>query len=148
MNGNFKIDLVCTQKKGVKLKLPNDINNRINKIIEIERDFSTKSLLSLKPFHIQSRKNLKYINFNNCHYDLLLLESEHVYYILENKTFSYKKNAVRVHNDEVKYIFQLFLAGRNLKRKIFYFLEFVNFFYLDHILINLYQIIYLFLLKI
>ena len=88
---------------------------------------SIKSLLSLKPFHIESRKNLRDINFNNCHYDLLLLESEHVYYILENKTFSYKRNAVRVHNDEVKYIFQLFLSGRNLKRKIFYFFEFCKF---------------------
>lgn len=127
INNNFIIDLVCTKKKGVKIELPEDINTKINKIIPVERDMSFKRLLSFKPFHIQSRKKLKDLNFNNAHYDLLLLESEHVFYILENKTFTYKKNAVRVHNDEVRYIFQLFLAGSNLKRKLFYFLEFLKF---------------------
>ena len=117
----YVIDLICTVKNDEKIN--DEILKYVNKISIVKRSNNFLNYISTRPFQVESRKNLKEINLDNKEYDLLMLESEHVYYILENKKIKYKKVAMRIHNNESRYFFNLFKAEKNIIHKAYYLLD-------------------------
>ncbi len=65
----------------------------------VPRTRNPSALLSLKPFHYQTRLGVKAVALTN-DYDAVLLESEFVGGILENPTLRASRRILRVHNDE------------------------------------------------
>jgi glycosyltransferase involved in cell wall biosynthesis len=63
----------------------------------------------------------------NNQYDLVILESESTAAILENKTLRASKTALRVHNNESKYFFQLGDSTGNILKKCYYYLDAIKF---------------------
>lgn len=116
------IDLVFTYKEK-----PNDIDveyvkKYVNSIIPVHRKNKIIHLLNSKPLQAVSRSNLQEIKFNK-YYDVVLLESEYVGYVLKNKSLKYKHKVIRVHNDESLYFKNLKGSTNNYLKKFYYALE-------------------------
>lgn len=118
---NYSIDLIVTVKE--REQLSDVICSLVDNVYIVNRDTGLRSFLNFKPYQIKSRKLLKRIDLNNKNYNLLVLESEYVYEILNNKTFSHNKISVRIHNNERRYFLGLAKAEKNIFKKIFYIFE-------------------------
>lgn len=79
------------------------------------------SILTLVPYQIISRRQLKNVSIGK-NYDLLLLESDYVSYALKNSSIQARKKILRVHNDECKYFRALMYSTRGLS-KVYYYIE-------------------------
>ena len=120
------VDLVCTCKEK-----PDDVsilfmNQFIDNLIIVPRVNKWIYIFSAKPLQTVSRKSLKNINLKS-EYDYAILESESVGKILDNKSFKAKKTIVRVHNNESNYFKELSKSTKNLKSKIYYYVESLKF---------------------
>jgi glycosyltransferase involved in cell wall biosynthesis len=71
----------------------------VDKLWVVPRSRNPSALLSLKPFHYETRSGVKTVALSD-DYDAVLLESEFVGGILENPTLRAKHRILRVHNDE------------------------------------------------
>lgn len=118
----YNIDLVYTYKEQPKQSDVEHVKKFVNNIFPVERKNNPKFLLSKNPLQIQSRSKLKDIKLNT-KYDIVLLESEYVSSILQNKTLSYKKKVLRVHNDEYIYFSNLTESTDNYVKKMYYYIE-------------------------
>jgi hypothetical protein len=115
----YSIDLVCTYKEK-----PNPIDIEYVKSIVtdlklVKRENNFTDLFFFKPFQVTSRQNLKNVELNKP-YDFLILESESVGTILDNKGLIANKIFLRVHNNESKYFYQLAKSTKNILKKLYY----------------------------
>lgn len=120
------IDLVCTCKEKPNDKSVLFMKQFINELIIVPRKNKTVYMFYFEPLQVVSRKLLKKITLQS-QYDYALLESESVGKILDNKSLKAKKIIVRVHNNESNYFNELSKSTRNLKNKIYYYLESLKF---------------------
>lgn len=97
----------------------------VDKIDKVQRKTGLTSfllaLLTLYPYQMVSRRELKNVGIHK-HYDILLLESEHVFPILANSSIKKDKKILRIHNDEHKYFKALMRASKGVS-KCYYFIE-------------------------
>lgn len=119
---NYEIDLVYTSKELPKEEEIAHVKKTIHNLYPVKRKNKIWQLLSKKPLQVVSRKKLKDIQLTDT-YDLVVLESENVAYILKNKTLSYKKIALRVHNNESLYFNNLGRSTKNTLKKFYFFQE-------------------------
>lgn len=118
----YNIDLIYTYKDYPKKSDIEYIKKYVENIIPIHRKNKLIHLLNGNPLQAVSRRKLKDAKFNK-HYHLVLLESEYVGYILDNKTLKYKHKVIRVHNDESLYFNNLKDSTNNYFKKLYYIIE-------------------------
>lgn len=117
----YIIDLVVTIKDDEEIS--NIIYHYVRTVTLVKRSSNILNFLSLKPFQVTSRKNLNKLKLLYEKYDLLFLESEYVYEILNNKNIYYNHVALRIHNDEYKYFIGLAKSTNNIFHKIYYYID-------------------------
>lgn len=122
----YSVDLVCackTQPSAADIEKVRSvadtvyITGRKNRIID---------LVYPEPLQVASRRKLKKVVLDKA-YDLVILESESTAPILLNKTLKASKIALRVHNNESKYFFQLGNSTGNIFKKLYYYLDAIKF---------------------
>lgn len=120
------VDLICTCKQKPEVENVLFIKQFINELIIVPRKNKSIDIFHYKPLQVVSRKRLKDIILQN-EYDYAILESESVGKILENQSLRTKKIIVRVHNNESNYFNELSKSTKNIKNKIYYYLESLKF---------------------
>ncbi len=117
-----EVDLVVTDKVNPTQKQIDEVNLHIRHFFFTRRENHLQQLFSNLPLQFLSRKGLAFIDINQT-YDLVILESEFCWPITLNKSISYKKIVVRVHNIESHYFKMLGKSSSSLKEKIYYKME-------------------------
>lgn len=120
-NLGYIIDLVITIKDDENIS--SIIYDYVRTVTLVKRSCFFLDFLSFKPFQVTSRNNLRKITSIKNDYDLLFLESEYVYEILNNKNISYNNVALRIHNNESKYFSGLAKSSSNIVYKLYYYLD-------------------------
>lgn len=115
----YTIDLVCTYKLEPNPKDVEYVKSIVNDLKLVKRDNKFSDLFHLKPLQVSSRGNLKNVPLNK-NYDFLILETECVGAILENKNLKYNRIFLRLQNDESKYFYQLGKSTKNVFEKLYY----------------------------
>lgn len=117
-----EVDLVVTEKVNPTQKQIDEIALHTRHFFFTRRKNQIHQLFSELPLQFLSRKGLASIEINQT-YDLVILESEFCWGITLNKSISYKKIVVRVHNIESHYFKMLGKSSNSLRQKIYYKLE-------------------------
>ncbi|UZO81875.1 glycosyltransferase [Aquimarina sp. ERC-38] len=114
-----EVDLIYTYKSLPKKEDLLVVQKHVEIIGNVKRVNNPFYLLHRKPLQVVSRKELKSIQFKR-HYDIVVLESESVGEILENKTLKRNKTILRVHNNEAKFFKNLARSTSNFFKKFYY----------------------------
>ncbi len=122
----YSIDLVCTCKTQPSEADIETVKQVVDTIYITGRKNRVIDLLRIEPLQAASRRSLKTVPLDKA-YDLVVLESESTAPILENKTLEASKIALRVHNNESKYFFQLGGSTANIFKKLYYYLDAIKF---------------------
>ena len=122
----YNIDIVCTCKVSPSEADIAVMQSITDNIYIVERKNRLIDLALPTPLQVASRSGLKNIELNK-EYDLVILESESTAPILKNETLKASKIALRVHNNESKYFFQLGNSTTNIFKKFYYYLDGIKF---------------------
>ena len=117
----LEVHLICAPKNQPDSDSIATVEEKVASLILVDRKNKLTDLVRKYPLQVTSRKGLQLHTFVS-EYDLLLLESEYVGAILENKTLKYNNIALRVHNNESKYFWALYKSSKGLS-KFYYALE-------------------------
>lgn len=118
----FNIHLVYTSKTHPKSNDLDFVYKFVEKTFYVHRENKIKDVFSRVPLQVKSRGGLEHFKFNYS-YDIVLLESESVSSILNNKTLSFKKLILRIHNNESLYFKELCLSTKNIFKKAYFLTE-------------------------
>lgn len=119
-NLGHNIDLVIVSKTPILQNHLDEIKKYTNQVYFIKRENKISDLFSLKPLQYNSRKKIQNITFETA-YDKIILESEYLFSIINNKTLKYNKLIVRIHNNESQYFKQLAKSTSNILKKLYYY---------------------------
>lgn len=92
------------------------------------------SQLSILPYIVYSRRSDILLDRLSSDDYPVLFEGLHSCYYLHHKKLRFKKKLVRTHNIEHRYYYRLFLAGKNLRAKVFFLIESFKLFFYQNIL--------------
>ncbi|SDI66038.1 Glycosyltransferase involved in cell wall bisynthesis [Pseudomonas delhiensis] len=124
--GRENIDIIITGNE-----LTTETNKELKKychgILVSPRNTGISATLSLTPFQGKSRASLKDLTPLRDQYDIMILEGDYVFPILDNPRINCKTPLLRSHNIESKYFYNLFKADTTW-RKIFYLSESIKFY--------------------
>lgn len=134
----FKIYLICFVKD-----IPKEEHIKILsescKVFVLNRNYNIFSIFSFLPFQVKSRIPSKieiYKLFNkikDVFFDMVIVE--HLYSVgfwnAISQNIKYGMSFIRIHNDEKSYFWNLFLAEKNIIKKIFYFFESCKFYFFE-----------------
>lgn len=131
-NLGFNIDLICTVKDKPSPEELQHVKKYVHDLNIIDRDSKILNWMSLEPFQLKSRRQLKKLQILK-KYDSVIVEGDYCFAICDNKDLRKKagKLIYRMHNDEAKYFLQLSLSEKNLFRKIAYLLEAIRFYFVS-----------------
>lgn len=118
----YQVDLIITDKITPTETQLNTLRLYVQNFYFVKRKNQLQQLLSNLPLQLLSRKGLATVKINQ-NYDLVILESEFCWTITLNKTITYNKIVVRVHNIEHHYFKMLGKSSSSLKEKIYYKIE-------------------------
>lgn len=122
----YSVDLVCTCKTQPLEADIETVKQAVDTIYITGRKNRIIDLIRPEPLQVASRRSLKTVVLDKA-YDLVVLESESTAPLLENKTLKASKIALRVHNNESKYFFQLGGSAANIFKKLYYYLDAIKF---------------------
>jgi polysaccharide biosynthesis protein PslH len=122
----LQVDLVASVKDVPSEQEAQEVRRCVCSLTLVKREMGPMKLLSLEPFSVRSRYNLRNIPLSNS-YSAVILETEHVATILQNPTLRADKRILRVHNDEAHYYRELSGSSHELWRKAFYRMEGIKF---------------------
>jgi polysaccharide biosynthesis protein PslH len=121
----YHIDIIYVSNGSNGQECDQYLSQYVDKINKVQRKKGITSflmaLLTLYPYQMISRRQLKKINIDK-HYDILLLESEHVFSVLANPSIKTTKKILRIHNDEYKYFKALMRSTKGVS-KLYYLIE-------------------------
>jgi len=115
------IDLVITTKIKINEDDIREIKKYAENIIICKRENKIIDLFSTNPLQYKSREGLSKIRISELFYDIVILESEYLFSIINNKTLKYNKLIVRIHNNESQYFKQLAKSTLNILKKLYYY---------------------------
>lgn len=119
---NCEIDLLYTNKVEPESKDIKYVKKFVRNLYGVKRKNRLSHLFHTKPLQVVSRNKLKNFYLDK-KYDLVILETESVAAILQNKTLKANRLILRVQNNETIYFKNLKRSTGNLLKKIFYFSE-------------------------
>jgi len=126
----FTVDLIAT----VKTMPPDEdiqvVKTYVDRVIICKRAMRILEGFLLPPMQILSRNNLLHIKLKD-KYDFVILETQHVFPILNNSTLSTSFVVLRMHNNEFEYFKQLAKSVKIGIEKIYYFIESYKFLLFD-----------------
>jgi hypothetical protein len=123
----YSIDFLYTEEDEVTAyDLIHELKKYVRNIYFAKRRGGVKSLVSIKPYQVQTRKSLKHIRLNNT-YDYTILEGDYVGAIMDNRTIKLGKVILRVHNNEKIYFFNLFKSTLPSLSSIYYLSDSIKF---------------------
>lgn len=116
------VDLMVTDKLNPEQHQLELLNEYIRHFFFVRRKNHISQMFGNLPLQLLSRKNLSEVEVHQS-YDLIILESEFCWPVILNKSITYKKVVVRVHNIESHYFKMLGKSSASLKEKIYYKIE-------------------------
>jgi len=143
----YKVFLISTIKELPSQSDISYLKKFCSCVIIMKRKSNWESILSLLPFQVKSRINLKFLKYiskylTKQNFEFVVVE--HFYSVgLFNKlrrNINFKKVFVRVHNDEASYFLNLFKASNEIFKKIFYLIESIKFYFYEKIIYKKYKI--------
>src|SRR5271170_5268161 len=125
-DAGYEIDLVATVRDPPSDSELNAIRPMVRSIRIVQRHRGLRDLLSAKPFHYETRRELTTIPLEG-NYLATIVESEFVGGILDNPTLRTRNRILRIHNDEAHLARSLAKSAGNLKERILFWAEFLKF---------------------
>lgn len=116
------IDLIYTHKNIPQRKDLDIVKQYVKELFFVRRINKLKYLFHKKPLQVLSRKELNKVKLTK-QYDYVILESDYVGEILNNKTLKTRKIVLRSHNNESLYFKNLSRSTESLLRKTYYSLD-------------------------
>ena len=116
------VELVVTVKSLPDQAALTRVRELANEIHIVNRQRNLRSLLSVEPFQVTSRRGLDSIALTGL-FDAVILEGEYVSGILDNPHLNAKLRILRVQNNSVKNFQQLAKSEVNPLRRFFYLAE-------------------------
>ncbi|WP_460193596.1 glycosyltransferase family 4 protein [Thermosynechococcus sp. FA-CM-4201] len=121
-SNGYNVDLVVATNENSKKDYIEIVKKYTHNLWVLPRVMNILFMLHPDPFQIISRLLLKNIYFSN-EYDIVIMEGDYVFMALFNRTLSYKKLYVRVHNNECLYFRELANSTKNPLKYLYYSLE-------------------------
>ncbi|WP_077619794.1 glycosyltransferase family 4 protein [Bacillus sinesaloumensis] len=119
----YEIDLIATVTEKVDESYISIVKQFCSEITLINRNLTLLNIFSIYPFQYKTRELLKEIAIMK-NYDFIICEGDYVLSILENKNLTGKEKLIyRMHNNEVKYLFELMKSDKKVLKKIYYLTE-------------------------
>lgn len=122
----FTVDVVATVKGDVPTWHLGELRAYVDQLLVCRRQNRFVDLLAPTPLQLESRRCLKNVCLKH-EYDVVILESEYVYRILENPQLKARHVVLRVHNDEASYFLQLAKSAFPRLTAVYYYTEAVKF---------------------
>jgi polysaccharide biosynthesis protein PslH len=122
----FRLGLVATVREDPKSENIDAVRAVVDDLWVVRRNRSITSALSLVPFQVRSRMALRTVPIMGA-YEAVLLESEYVAPILENRRLKAKVRVLRLANNEPRYYRELRSSARTWLERCFYLLEALKF---------------------
>lgn len=122
----YSVDLIFTHKNKPSSKDLKIVKQYVKELFFVKRVNKFKYLFYKEPLQVLSRKGLVKLKLIK-KYDYVILESDYVGEILNNKTLNAGKVILRSHNNESLYFKNLSLSTPNLLKKLYYFLDGIKF---------------------
>ena len=116
------VDVIATVREPVAAEALDKVLGLARRATLVARKPRPLSLPLLRPLQVASRDGLRSVALE-ASYDLVILESEYVAGILENRSLRPRRVALRIHNDEGVYYSELARAERSWWRKLYYLRE-------------------------
>lgn len=120
------VDLVYTAKTIPQKKELSIVKEYVDGLFFVKRTNKPKYLFHIKPLQVLSRKELVNVKLKR-KYDYIILESDYVGEILNNRTLRARKVVLRAHNMESLYFKHLAQSTRNLFKKLYYTSDAIKF---------------------
>lgn len=117
----FHVDLLASVRDMPGKDAIDAVQKRVGNLWTVPRRTGLRSLLSVRPFQVQSRSGLKDVEIAQS-YEAILLEAEYVAPFLDNQAARGAKFILRIHNEQVGY-FQDLAGGASSWRKRLYYLS-------------------------
>jgi len=125
----FKIILHCFQYNNKPQA--KELEKYCYKIYYYQRNTSFSKQLSFLPFTVYSRANKELLNNLNQDNYPVLFETLHSAYYISHPSLSHKKKILRLSNIEHHYYFHLFLAEKNIFKKIYFLIETIKLYFYE-----------------
>jgi glycosyltransferase involved in cell wall biosynthesis len=117
-----QLDLIATVKEEPGAAALNIVQRQVRSLRLIKRKSFKSGLFHWKPMQVAIRNELRAIRIDK-EYDFVLMQTEFVTEILQNRTIKWYKSIIRVENDEYSYHIQTAKAQRSLARKLYFLQE-------------------------
>jgi glycosyltransferase involved in cell wall biosynthesis len=114
--------LITTGNTGLPQAALEKFRATVDRVDLVPRSSSFRSVLTAKPTLMMRNSTLSSFPLHE-QYDLVLAESEHVAAIFSNRQLRTRVRAIRVHNNENKYMWELASVENRLGWKLFFALE-------------------------
>lgn len=118
----IQVDLLASVREMPDEDALRTVRDQVRNMWIVPRRRGLGSFLSLTPFQVRSRADLKNANTRS-DYDAVVLEAEHVGAFLQNPAAQHTRLILRIHNDEARYFRELAMGSGPLWKKIFYAVE-------------------------
>ena len=122
----FRLDLIATVRAEIKRERLDAVEAVVDGLWIVGRSRGITSALSLAPFQVRSRMGLRTVPLTET-YEAVLLESEYVAPILENRCLKAKVRVLRLANDEPRYYRELRSSAHSWIERCFYLFEGLKF---------------------
>jgi glycosyltransferase involved in cell wall biosynthesis len=122
----YRVDLLATVKEMPHQELVRTVGEHADNLWIMLRSRALDSALSLLPFQVRSRVNLRNFPLDQP-YDAIVLESEYVAAFLKNPATRAAVLILRVHNEQVGYFRDLAEGARSWAKKLYYYSESLKF---------------------
>lgn len=123
----YSIDLLYTDKQiNQNIKNVNHVKLYIDDIYSVKRRNKIAQLFSTKPLQVISRKGLEKVHLEKKYY-AIILESENVGSVLNNKHLTTNYKFIRVHNNESVYFKGLAKSSSNIFSKLYFYQESIKY---------------------
>ena len=122
----FRLDLIATVRSEIKRECLDAVGAVVESLQVVRRNRGIASALALAPFQVRSRVALRAVPLVEA-YDAVLLESEYVAPILENRRLEARVRILRLANNEPHYYRELQGSARAWTQRCFYRVEALKF---------------------
>lgn len=125
VNLGHSVDLIATVNEHPRQADFNHVDNVVGTLRVLKRS-KLHGALSYLPYQLGSRNLLKCVELMK-EYQIVLLEGDYVFPVLNNPTLKADEVILRVHNDECRYFHELASCEKRIPKKVYYYFESIRF---------------------
>lgn len=122
----YQLELLASVREIPEEESISMVKKYVHRVHIVRRLGGIRALLSLTPFQIVSRMNLKDVPLRGS-FDALIMEADYVAPVLQNQAVRDAHRVLRIHNEQVLYFKELAQGAKSWRKKMYFLAESVKF---------------------